>query len=138
MNKKTYCYLKKDKSLPCPSGDRLQVVNTVVRDGNNLILKKTGVVDIVEKIQSYRDGVELTKMIERYKRGDASALSHGAGFYADVSGFSDDPLEVINQTRDLSKMSKNKVDQNSSDGSDPVLKSNQNVQNEQKEVDDNA
>lgn len=101
MNERTFNYLKKCPSLPCPSGSRFKEKHVIENDGNNYSLKKVGQIDTYEQIQSYEDGVSLARMIERYKRGDTSALSRGSGFYADVSGFSDNPAEVINNTRGL-------------------------------------
>ena len=100
-NKRTYNYLSKEKAVPCPTGSKFKDKNILVKDGNNLSLKKVGVIDTVEQIQSYRDGVDLQKMIARFQRGDESALSRGVGFYADVSGFSTDLHEVMNNTRSV-------------------------------------
>lgn len=141
MIERTFNYLRKNGAVPCPAGQRKKDVFTVVRDGNNLTLKKTGEVDVVEQIQSHHDGVSLAKMIERFRRGDSSALSHGSGFYADVTGYETDPAQVINNTRatvdavaQAQKVSKNgnedvtsagdqgaaAVDDNSKDGKESV------------------
>lgn len=101
MNERTFNYLKKCSSLPCPSGSRFKDKHVLEQNGNNYSVRKVGVIDTYEQIQSYEDSVSLSRMIERYKRGDTSALSRGFGFYADVSGFSDNPAEVISKTRDL-------------------------------------
>lgn len=101
MQKRTFKYLEKGKAIPCPAGERMKDKHTLVRDGNNLTLKKVGQIDIVEQIQSYEDGVSLAKMIERFKRGDTSALQRGQVFYGDVSGYETDPAQVINQTREV-------------------------------------
>lgn len=100
-NKTTYAYLKKERAIPCPSGERLKDKNILdpAAKGNNLKLKKVGVVDTVEQIQSYLDGVALDRMIERFKRGDTSALENQRGFYADVSGYAEDLQTTINNGR---------------------------------------
>lgn len=99
MQKRTFKYLEKEKAIPCPAGERMKDKHTLVRDGNNLRLKKVGQVDVVEQIQSYEDGVSLAKMIERFNRGDSSALNRGSAFYGDVSGYETDPAQVINNNR---------------------------------------
>lgn len=99
MRKRTYLYFEKDKALPCPAGDRMKDVNRLVRNGNNLSLEKTGELDVQEQIQSYEDGVSLEKMIKRFQRGDETALQRRQAFYADVSGYSTDPAEVIRTGR---------------------------------------
>lgn len=101
MQKRTFKYFEKGKAIPCPAGERMKDKYTLVRDGNNLSLKKVGQIDIVEQIQSYEDGVSLAKMIERFKRGDTSALQRGQAFYGDVSSYETDPAQVINQTREV-------------------------------------
>lgn len=101
MNERKYCYLNKDKSVPCPVGDRYKDKNILIKDGDNLSLKKVGRIDTVEQINSYEDGVSLQKMIERFQRGDTSALTRGVGFYADVSGYEKDPRAVIENGRKL-------------------------------------
>lgn len=101
MNKRTYNYLSKDKAIPCPAGDRYKDKNILIKDGENLSLKKVGRIDTVEQINSHLDGVSLQKMIERFQRGDTSALSRNVGFYADVSGYETDPRAVIDTTRGI-------------------------------------
>lgn len=99
MNDRKYSYLEKRKAIPCPAGNPMRDKCVLVQDGNNLSLKKVGEIDTVEQIQSHLDQVSLARMIERFKRGDTTALTRRSGFYGDVSGFSDNPAEVINQTR---------------------------------------
>lgn len=73
--------------------------HTVKREGNNLTLVETGVLDIQEMIESYVDGVSLEKMIQRFRRGDESAFMRKQAFYADVSGLPTDMMSVINTGR---------------------------------------
>lgn len=101
MHKRTFKYLEKEKAIPCPAGQRYKTVHTLVRDGNNLTLKEIGKIDIVEQIKSYEDGVSLAKMIERFKRGDDTALQRGQAFYADVSGYETDSQIVVNNNRSV-------------------------------------
>ena len=99
MRNRTFNYLEKQSAIPCPAGSRKKDVHALVRDGNNMRLRKTGEIDVVEQIQSHHDGVSLAKMIERFKRGDSTALNRGGAFYEDVSGYETDPSLVINNTR---------------------------------------
>lgn len=96
MKKNKFSCFERDVAIPCPSGERKKDRFMLVRKGNNMSLTKTGEVDIQEQIDSYEDGVSLPKMIERFRRGDTSALSRGEGFYGDVSGFSPDVVDVLN------------------------------------------
>lgn len=99
MQKRTFNYFLREKAIPSPSGSRKKDVNRLVRDGNNLLLEKTGELDTQELIQSYEDGVSLEKMIARFQRGDEMALNRKQAFYADVSGYSNDLHEVMNNNR---------------------------------------
>ena len=99
MQKRTFNYFSRVKALPSPSGSRKKDVHRLVRDGNNLLLEKTGELDTQELIQSYEDGVSLEKMIARFQRGDEMALNRRQAFYADVSGYSNDLHEVMNNNR---------------------------------------
>lgn len=77
-------------------------------------MKETGRIDIAEQIASYEDGVSLAKMIERYKRGDTSALNRGSAFFEDVSGYDTDAQIVINNNRTVvSEIGKKRADQSS-------------------------
>ena len=126
MNKRTYLYLSKAEALPSPAGDRYKDKNILIKNGENLSLKKVGRIDTVEQINSHLDGVSLQKMIERFRRGDSSALTHGVGFYADVSGYETDPRAVVNNTRLLvSEIGKNAEQA----AQDPAAITNENPEN---------
>lgn len=99
MNKNKFAYLKKEAALPCPPGSPLKDEHELVWEGNNMTLKKVGVINTQKQIESYRDSVDLGRMIERFKRGDDSALERGKGFYEDVSNISPDLAEQINNQR---------------------------------------
>lgn len=101
MLRSKYSFCESAPAIPCPSGNRVKPEYQLKMDGNNLSLVKVGEIDIQKQIESYADGVSLAKMIERFKRGDETALTRKKGFYADVSGFSDNPAEVIDRTRVL-------------------------------------
>lgn len=100
MNNRHFSYLEKEAALPCASGSRYKDDFQLVTEGNNMTLKKVGRTDTQKVIQSYRDAVDLGKMIERYKRGDQDAFTRGSrGFYADVSGMTTDLAESIENNR---------------------------------------
>lgn len=108
MNKRTFNYLSRVKAVPCPSGDRYKDKCILVKNGDNLSLKKVGRIDTVEQIQSHHDGVCLQKMIERFNRtGDTGVFGSSRGFYGDTVGASDDLQETINNTRDTMRFFQN-------------------------------
>lgn len=96
-----FSYMKKERAIPCPSGDRYKDEFKLEQNGNNLSLVKVGRVDVHEQIQSHRDAVSLSAMIERFKRGDTSALERKKGFYADVTDFETNPAQVIQNGREV-------------------------------------
>ena len=120
MRKRTFLYFLKDKAIPSPSGCRYVKQHTVKREGNNLTLVETGVLDTQEMIESYVDGVSLEKMIQRFRRGDESAFMRKQAFYADVSGMPTDMLSVINTGRAASAIL---ADQEAAPASDPAAES---------------
>lgn len=99
MNKNKFAYMRKEPAKPAPAGVRFKDENILVYEGNNMILKKVGQIDVQEQINSYRDGVDLGKMIERFKRGDTSAISRKQGFYADATECPTDLASAINAQR---------------------------------------
>ena len=101
MNKRTFHYLSKGRAIPSPAGSPLKDKNILIRDGENLSLKKVGIINVQEQIQSHHDGVCLANMIKRFQRGDTSAFEHQAGYYADVSGSPEDMRSYIDANRAL-------------------------------------
>ena len=99
MNKNKFLYMQKESAIPCPSGSPIKDEFELVTEGNNMSLKKVGTINVQKQIESYRDSVDLGKMIERYKRGDTSALTRGAGgSFADVSEITPDlAVQIENQ-----------------------------------------
>lgn len=136
MNNRTFNYLARENAVPCPSGERYKDKCILVKNGDNLSLKKVGRIDTVEQIQSHHDGVCLQKMIERFNRtGDVGVFGSSRGFYADVVGASDDLQETINNTRDAMRVLENlpKTEVNGADGAqDPADQSAASVPNSEK------
>lgn len=104
MRKRIFAYQDNNAdAIPCSSGCRTKAEYQLKQTGNNLELVKVGEIDIQAQIESFEDSVSLSKMIERFSRGDDTALTRRKGFYGDVSGFSDNPAEVIGNTRKIVK-----------------------------------
>ena len=61
------------------------------------ILVKIGEFNLYDKIQSYKDSVDLNKIIERFRlTGDTSLLNQRSGFYGDVSEMPQSYAEFLN------------------------------------------
>lgn len=87
MISKAYGYMiNREKLRPSPIGSKFREDNTLIRNADgSRELRKLGDVNQYEMIQSFVDGVDLQRMISRYKKGDVTALDVKRGFYADVT-----------------------------------------------------
>lgn len=100
MNKNKFSYMDKEKAIPCPAGCCEKDEFQLVMDGNNKTLRKVGKINTQKLIESYRDAVDLGKMIERFKRGDNTALQRkNNAFFADVTGVDGDLARQIENQR---------------------------------------
>lgn len=93
-------YLRHDRAVPCPAGEKTRDKHRLVSDGNNLSLTKVDEIDIQKQINSYEDSVSLSAMIARFRKtGDMSFLRGNEGVYADVTGLPTSPLRMIDAAR---------------------------------------
>lgn len=65
----------------CESGREEYEVYTVDDDGNPVV---SGVNNRYEEIQSHRESVELSVLLQRYAQGDETALNKVQGVYEDI------------------------------------------------------
>lgn len=69
-----------------PAGSRIQPTYSLsVDDDGVLTLAASGQVDVYEKIQAFRQSVELSTILERYVTDGSSAIDVRRGFFADVT-----------------------------------------------------
>ena len=61
---------------------------------------ESGIVNIYDEIQSHRESVELSTLLQRYAQGDISALNQMEGVYADVVDMPSTYAELFNRVRD--------------------------------------
>ena len=61
---------------------------------------ETGTVNIYDEIQSHRQSVELSTLLQRYAQGDVTALNQIEGVYADVVDMPSTYAELFNRVRD--------------------------------------
>lgn len=82
-------------------GDRCKVLYSLALDENGReVLKKSGMTDLKNEIQSHHDSVCLDMILMRYMQGDESALNKVEGFYADVSNMPVKLNDVLNLARE--------------------------------------
>lgn len=61
---------------------------------------QTGTVNLYDEIQSHRQSVELSTLLQRYAQGDVTALNKIEGVYADVVDMPSTYAELFNRVRD--------------------------------------
>lgn len=61
---------------------------------------ESGTVNIYDEIQSHRQSVELSTLLQRYAQGDVTALNQMEGVYADVVDMPSTYAELFNRVRD--------------------------------------
>lgn len=61
---------------------------------------ESGTVNLYDDIQSHRQSVELSTLLQRYAQGDVSALNKIDGVYADVVDMPSTYAELFNRVRD--------------------------------------
>lgn len=78
------------KPKTCP-GDRYEPIYSPVIDasGRFELKEKKEKIDVYSAIQSYKDSVDINRVIDRLKSGDTSDLNKWSGFFEDVSDLPD-------------------------------------------------
>lgn len=61
---------------------------------------ESGTVNLYDEIQSHRQSVELSTLLQRYAQGDVTALNKDEGVYADVVDMPSTYAELFNRVRD--------------------------------------
>lgn len=90
-----------------PSGCRFRKTKHLVIDPDgNRYLEETGVEDVYEKIQSFKDGCTIENIVKRALNGDTTALAKSQGVYCDTTLLPQDlnqANEVIRQAEAIYK-----------------------------------
>lgn len=80
------CYGRTEKPIYTANEDGLPV--------------ESGIINIYDEIQSHRQSVELSTLLQRYAQGDVTALNKMQGVYADVVDMPSTYAELFNRVRD--------------------------------------
>lgn len=93
------------KFISCP-GDRYRPVYTPeVMDDGQIDLVQTGVEDLQQYIDSFKDSCDISLMVQRYIAGDETALRNGNPVFMDLLGAPKTllkPISLILEQRQLS------------------------------------
>ncbi len=88
----------KSSRVHCNSGSSLKkIYKPVVRDDGVVDLVESGVEDLYESIQSWKDSVDINVILARYANGDVDALSKVQGAYGDFTQFPTTYAEMLNR-----------------------------------------
>lgn len=76
----------KEEYFSCP-GDRFRPVYTPdIRKDGQIELVQTGVEDVQQYIDSFKDSCDISVMVQRYLAGDEAALRNGNPVFMDLLG----------------------------------------------------
>lgn len=79
--------IEKEKKFVSCSGDRYRAVYTPEIKSDGLIdLVQTGVEDLQQYIDSFKDSCDLSLMVQRFLAGDETALRNGNPVFMDLLG----------------------------------------------------
>lgn len=107
MSKHFYTPLDRPVRRHAPVGSRIKVNYQLEIDPDGRkILVETGVTDVYEKIQSFKDDCLVENIVRRYLAGDTTALSMSQGVYCDTTLIPKDLIsahEAVKQAESIYK-----------------------------------
>lgn len=82
-------------------GTRTETLFTPKFNGSEIILVKSGTVDVQERIDSYAPYCDIRYMLTQLRLGDRSVLSSKQPMFGDFSGMPSHPVDAINFIQDV-------------------------------------
>lgn len=79
-----------------PGSAYKDILAPIVKENGEIDLIVKGKTCIYDEIQSYKDSCDVNKLIERYRRGDTSALQARAVQFIDATQFPETYAEMLN------------------------------------------
>lgn len=84
-------------------GSRTETLFTPKFNGSEIVLVKSGTVDVQDRIDSYGPYCDLRYMLTQLKLGDSSVLSSRTPLFGDFSGFPAHPVDALNFIGDVER-----------------------------------
>lgn len=84
-------------------GSRVETLYTPKFNGSEIVLVKSGTVDVQDRIDSYGPYCDLRYMLTQLKLGDSSVLSSCTPLFGDFSGFPAHPVDALNFIGDVER-----------------------------------
>ena len=102
-----YSVVNRPPSFKAPCGDRIKKTFQLdVDPDGRKILRETGVVDVYEQIQSYKEECLIENIVKRALAGDPTALAKTQGVYCDTTLIPKDLIsahEAVRQAESIYK-----------------------------------
>lgn len=98
-----YSRLNLPERKPSPAGSEWveQYVIDVDPETGGKVLKQTGRENLYERIQESLEPTKIENIIRRFKEGDATALGHAEGIYADISNMPTNIIEAQKRIKEV-------------------------------------
>lgn len=84
-------------------GSRTENLFVPCFNGSEIVLKKSGTVDVQDKINSYAPYCDIRYMLNQIKVGDSTVLSARAPMYGDFSAMPAHPVDALNLISDVER-----------------------------------
>lgn len=82
-------------------GSRTETLFTPKFNGSEIVLVKSGTVDVQDRIDSYAPYCDIRYMLTQLRLGDRSVLAPKQPLYGDFSGMPTHPVDAINFIQDV-------------------------------------
>lgn len=84
-------------------GSRTEVLFTPKFNGSEIVLVKSGTVDVQDRIDSYGPYCDVRYMLTQLKCGDSSVLTSRTPLFGDFSGLPAHPVDALNFIGDVER-----------------------------------
>lgn len=84
-------------------GSRVETLYSPSFNGSDIVLKKSGTVDVQDRINSFAPYCDIRYMLNQLKVGDTSVLSTRPPMYGDFSSMPSHPVDALNLITDVER-----------------------------------
>lgn len=84
-------------------GSRVENLYTPSFNGSEIVLSKSGFVDVQDRINSFAPYTDIRYMLNQLKVGDSSVLSSRSPMYGDFSAMPSHPVDALNLISDVER-----------------------------------
>ena len=85
-------------------GSRTESLYVPSFNGSEIVLRKSGTVDVQDRINSFAPYCDIRYMLNQLKVGDSSVLSSRQPLYGDFSSFPAHPVDALNLISDVERL----------------------------------